>query len=87
MLNKNYIIIGILIILLGSLTYIGYDKYKEKQIEVYQQGLNDGRDLTISNLIEVAITCQQIPLTFQNNNQTQKVNLIALECIQEKWNK
>jgi len=43
------------------------------------EGYSIGQEETVSYIMEYAKTCQQLPLTY--NNET--VNLVALECYQE----
>ena len=73
----------ILIVLLAlAVGYITYDKYSqyqlEKKLSEQQQGFNLGYQQAIVQLMNNAATCQQVPVTF--NNQT--INIIAVECLQ-----
>lgn len=82
--DKKTIIIAVLAIALFiSITYIVLGKYQEnqtqKQIAVYQQGAGAGYQQAITQLLQQVLTCQQVPITF--NNQT--INVIAVECLQK----
>lgn len=81
-------VMGLLLIL--ALSYIAYSEYsdwKQKQdITLYQQGFQaggqQGYEQAIAQVYQGAASCQQIPLTY--NNQT--LNLIAVECLQQAQN-
>jgi flagellar basal body-associated protein FliL len=85
--KKSGLIIAVLFILL--LVAVGYIVYVEiatrqaqKQLSIYQQGAEDGAQFgfeqAILQILQPALACQQVPLTFQE----QTVNLVAVECIQ-----
>ena len=48
----------------------------QESLEIFRQGYQTA----INEIINEAVQCKQIPLTFQNNNQTQQINLIAIGC-------
>lgn len=76
------IVLAILLIL--AVGYIVIGKYQEsqtqKQLTVYQQGVQLGYQQAIVQLIQQAATCQQVPVTFQN----QTINMVAVECLKTK---
>ena len=80
--RKNILIIVLIVLVILSVGYIIYNVYaqsqSEKQISIYQQGAQLGYVQAVSQLFQQAITCQQVPVTF--NNQT--INIIAVECLQ-----
>ena len=80
--KTNIIILVLVVLLILSVGYIIYNSYSqvqsEKQISIYQQGVQLGYVQAVSQLFQQAITCQQVPVTF--NNQT--INIIAVECLQ-----
>ena len=83
-MNKNIIIIGILATcLLLTVGYIAINVYQERQMQrdrnMYNDGFVTSYNEVVSNLFELAITCQQIPIELENNT----INLIAVECLQE----
>ena len=83
--NRGIIILiaVLMVLLLGAIGYIIYDKYStyqlQKQISVYQQGAQLGYQQAIIQLMQNAATCQQVPVTY--NNQT--INVIAVECLKK----
>lgn len=81
--HKQRILITILIILLIIASgYILIDKYNEKkqkeQLDIFQQGLQQGYEQAVIQIMQQAITCQQVPLFVGN----QTINVIAIECLQ-----
>ncbi len=74
------IILSVLLILAAS--YIGVNKYQQnkqqEQLSIYQQGIQAGYEQAITQLVQQAVTCQQVPVSVQN----QTINLIAVECLQ-----
>lgn len=71
------------VLLLGSIAYIIYDKYQQKQTEekfgIYQQGAEFGYQQAVLQIMQQMATCQQVPVTY--NNQT--LHAIAAECLQK----
>ena len=78
--KKALIVMAVLLVI--AIGYIGITKYQEtqiqKQLAIYQQGAQAGYEQAIVQLIQQAATCQQVPVTFQN----QTINMIAVECLQ-----
>jgi len=74
------IVLSVLLILAAS--YIGVNKYQQnkqqEQLSIYQQGIQAGYEQAITQLVQQAVTCQQVPVSVQN----QTINLIAVECLQ-----
>lgn len=72
----------LVILLLAAVGYIAYGMYMQwnynKQLIAYQQGIQAGSDQAITYIYKQAATCQQLPVTIQN----QTINLIAVECLQ-----
>jgi len=64
--------------------YISINKYQQnrqqEQLSIYQQGMQAGYEQAIIQLVQQAVTCQQVPINVQN----QTINLIAVECLQTK---
>ena len=82
-MNRQTIAIIVLSVLLVLVIgYICIDKYQEKQqqkqLSIYQQGMQAGYKQAIMQLMQQAVTCQQVPVSVQN----QTINLIAVECLQ-----
>lgn len=75
---------GLIVLLVLALGYIGYSEYSDwkqaQDLSFYQQGAQLGYEQAIGQLYQSAVTCQQVPLTL--NNQT--INLVAVECLQQK---
>lgn len=83
-INKTRTIIAVLVFLLIlSLGYIVFEKYSEvrqkEQLSVFQQGAQYGYERAVIQLASQAATCQQVPVTVQN----QTINVIAVECLQK----
>ncbi len=82
-MNKQTIaIIALSVLLVFVVGYICINNYQEKQqqqqLSIYQQGMQAGYEQAIIQLVQQAITCQQVPVNVQN----QTINLIAVECLQ-----
>ena len=83
-MKKTLVITIILAILLVStIGYIIIDKYQEKrqekQAEIYQQGAQYGYEQAMIQIIQQAVTCQQVPLRIGN----QTINIVAVGCLQQ----
>ncbi len=78
--NKKIVLV-LAILLVLALSYIGFDMYKEyslnKEISVYQQGVQYGYEQAVIQLASQVATCQQVPITVEN----QTINVIATECL------
>ena len=78
------IVIALALLLFASLGYTGYSVYDEKALEkdtlIYQQGAQIGYEQAISQMFQQAGSCQQVPLTMEN----QTINIIAIECLQQQ---
>ena len=80
----NLVVLVLSILLVLAIGYIAYDKYNEiqsqKQISVYQQGVQYGYEQTITQIYQSAAppNCQQVPIFY--NNQT--INIVSVECLQ-----
>ncbi len=84
-MQKQTIAMVIMVILLVvAISYIVVGKYQEnkvqEQVAIYQQGAQVGYEQAITQLVQQAATCQQVPVTFQD----QTLNLIAVECFQQQ---
>ena len=84
-MKKNGVIILVLsICLVVAVGFIAYSTYQNIKIQrdqnLFIQGANQGFETAIGQVFQAVSTCQQTPLTF--NNQT--INLIAVECIQQQ---
>ncbi|MCK5321613.1 hypothetical protein KAJ38_03470 [Candidatus Pacearchaeota archaeon] len=83
MKQSGVVFVGILIVcLVLAVGYIVFDKYQEvqqeEQLSIFQQGAQYGYEQAIVQLVQQAVTCQQVPISIKN----QTVNLIAVECLQ-----
>ena len=82
MKKEGIVILVLFFLLVGTVGFIIIDKYIEirerNRFEVYQQGAQFGYEQAVAQLFQQAITCQQIPVIYQN----QTVNMIAVECLQ-----
>jgi len=84
-INKQKTIVVVLTILLTlTIGYIVFDKYQQnqtqKQISLYQQGMQNGYEQAITQLVKQALTCQQVPVKVQNKT----INMIAVDCLKKK---
>jgi len=84
-MNKQIIAIVVLsALLISAIGYIGVNKYQQnkqqEQLSIYQQGMQAGYEQAVIQLVQQALTCQQVPINIQN----QTINLIAVECLQAK---
>lgn len=74
------ILLALLVVL--AIGYISWSEYSDwKQEEDFgklQQGAQIGYEQAIAQLFQGAASCQQVPVTY--NNQT--INVIAIECLQ-----
>lgn len=71
-------LIGLIIVLSSS---IGYEKYAQTKIEkeqtIYRQGINDGVNAIVIQIMQQASTCQKVSL--KANNQTMEV--VSVSCL------
>ncbi len=79
--KKTIALIAVAILLVIAVSYIAVGIYQQnkvqEQVVIYQQGIQAGYQQAIVQLIQQAATCQQVPVTFQN----QTINMIAVECL------
>ena len=84
MKKQIIVIIALLILLVGTFCYIGvvkYSDYKEqKNLGMFQQGAQYGYEQAVIQTIQMAVTCEQVPLRIEN----QTINMIAVECLQQR---
>jgi hypothetical protein len=57
--------------------YVGWKK--DRDMQIFQQGMNYGAEQIIIQIAQQASTCQQIPLNVQN----QTVNIVAVGCLSQ----
>ncbi len=81
---KNISLVVLILLTIGAFSYIGYDKYsdmtQEKQASVFEQGAKYGYTQAVTQVMQNAVTCQQVPLTIEN----QTISLIWTECLREQ---
>lgn len=75
--KKNLVIISLIIVIIIGILCIAIPRYNLWQ---QSKGYRIGFQETLALIFQQAATCQQIPLTI--NNQT--VNIIALECLNQE---
>jgi len=83
-MKKAIVVILILVILLvASVGYIVYGFYSnwdyKKQANAYQRGAQYGFEQAIVQISGMAVSCQQVPLTVQN----QTINIVSVDCLQK----
>ncbi len=76
----NIILIILLIIVIG---YVAMDKYSDarqaERVNLYQQGARAGYEQAVVKIMQEAVTCKAVPITYQNST----LNLIATGCLQQ----
>lgn len=81
--KKNWVIIGMAVLLVGALGWIGVGKYQgakqEEQLGIFQQGAQYGYEQAVVQVVQQAVTCEQVPISVGN----QTINVVAVECLQE----
>lgn len=83
--KQKMAIIALAILLILALGYIVVGKYQQRQtqrqLSIYQQGIQLGYQQAIVQLMQQAATCEgAVPVTFQN----QTINMVAVECLQNR---
>ena len=79
--TKEILYIGIIFLLLVGVTFLGYDKFKTSVKDKYlQQGFEVGYKQAVGEVIDLVLTCKQIPVSFENKTAT----LFAIECLPEQ---
>ncbi len=83
-MKKIYVIVWVLSLLLilavGYILISVYQNVKaQKDQTLFIEGAQQGFTTAIGQIFQVAATCQQVPLTYQNAT----INLIAVECLQQ----
>ncbi len=80
--KQTKIIIALAILLVVTFCYMGINKYNDvkqnKQLEIYQEGVQYGFEQTIIQIAQMAVTCEQVPLRIEN----QTINMVAVDCLQ-----
>ena len=84
---KDITIVILFIILISAFTYEGFRRAEDKQELQIQNATLNGYNLARSEIISIAASCKQNPITFKANiNETTQqeyvVTLVALECLQ-----
>ena len=81
--SKKIAILVLLFLLIIAVGYIAFDKIKERklqeQIEIYQQGAQYGYEQAIIQIVQQAVTCNEVPLRVENET----INMIASECLEK----
>lgn len=77
--RKRFILPLILILLLvGAAGYIGYDKWQEREAEIFRLGAEYGYEVRLLDIFNQGLNCNE-PIAI--NNGTLEINLIAIECL------
>ena len=77
--NKIIIVLSIAVVLL-ILFIIGMFVIKPAIVRHNNKMVNLGVEYAVISLMQQAVTCEMVPLTFEN----QTINLIAVECLQQQ---
>jgi len=78
--KQNLIIVILAVLLVTAVGYIAVTKYQERQIGVFQKGLQAGYEQAVIQLVQQATTCQPVQLRVENKT----VDMIAVGCLQIK---
>ena len=82
--REKLVVLILALLLIVAVAYIVFDKYNEyreqERIDLYRQGFDDGVTTAIGQLVQASLSCQPVPVTFQNIT----VNMIAVECLQQQ---
>jgi len=81
--NQKIAILVLLFLLIISVGYIAFDKIREtklqEQMEIYEQGAQYGYEQAIIQIVQQAVTCNEVPLRVENET----INMIASECLKK----
>ena len=87
----KYLAIGLLVIVVVCVVVYFNGSYKdgveeeeqaledEKQA-IYNLGFQEGNDLLLEKMLEIALACQPIPIQLENGS----INLIPIECLEQQ---
>ena len=79
--NKTIIILSVLLVI--TLVYIAFSEYgdwkQEKELGIFQQGAQYGYEQAFIQIVEQALTCEQVPLRIGNDT----INVRAVGCPEE----
>ncbi len=80
--KHKQIILLLLFLLVITIAHVAFD-YRDDNVENNQEELQlaaqQGYEQAIVQIIERAVTCEQVPLFISN----QTINMIAVECLQQ----
>ena len=71
-------IIILAVLLIATLSYIGYSKYRQAQQQKNTVFVQTGYAQAITDVARLASTCQVVPLVIGDKT----INMIAVECLQ-----
>ncbi|MCG8689463.1 MAG: hypothetical protein MI892_31610 [Desulfobacterales bacterium] len=81
--RKNFLIVGLVVLLLGTFVWISVDNYRKGQVEMrqvaFEQGARYGYESAVVSVMEVASGCEVVPLRSGNFS----MNVVAVECLQQ----
>ncbi len=81
--KQKIALVVLTVLLIIAAGYIVLGEYQrvmsQEQLTAYQLGVQAGYEQAVIQLIQQVSTCQQVPVTL--NNQT--VNVIAVACLQQ----
>lgn len=79
--KQKIAIIALAIFLVLAVGYIVSSQYQQRQLQrqmtVFQQGVQTGYEQAVVQIVQQAATCQQVPIRVQN----QTINIIAVNCL------
>ena len=82
--KQKIVIIVLMFLLILAVGYIAFDKFKERKLQeqmgIYQQGAQYGYEQAIIQVVQQAVTCNEVPLRVENET----VNMIAVDCLKSK---
>ena len=87
-MKNNYLTIILAVLLLLAVGYIVMDKWAEAKVEKeqtllqagFEQGFTQGYEQAVMQLIQEAVKCQPVPITYMNAS----LQMIAIDCLQQQ---
>jgi len=79
--KKTIMMVAFAVLLVIAVGYIVVDKWQEKkqaeQMGIFQQGAQYGYEQAIVQVIQQAVTCQEVPLRIGNDT----IGIVAVDCL------
>lgn len=75
---QKIVIIVLAVLLVLAVGYIGFGKYQERNMAIYQQGEKAGYQRAIIQLYQHAAACEQVPIIVEDKS----LSVISVECLE-----